>query len=252
MRISTRRLIALTASLAGALLLAGTVAAAPINDRPNSIIPGPSSEATLQQLLSTLGPIHAIDDQSNVALWDNNSGVANATLLFEIAGNQNVNEFGMYALNGGGDPILAPIFAGHEGGVITRQIKFTTDGVEIDGDETLGDFADGFGFYLKNVKTDWIFYTEDDRNGGAAQALVYQGDNETEIELPTFAPGIFDDDEWIIAWEDLPMSEADNDYQDLIVHLSNIHALEDVPEPTAALLLGIGILGVAGARRARG
>jgi len=48
---------------------------------------------------------------------------------------------------------------------------------------------------------------------------------------------------WLQFWEDLPDGSSDHDYNDFVIQLTAI------PEPGTALLLGLGLLGLAGMRR---
>jgi hypothetical protein len=51
-----------------------------------------------------------------------------------------------------------------------------------------------------------------------------------------------DADAVMIAFEDLPYSNSDLDYQDLVVIVQGVTGSNPVPEPTAALLFGAGLL----------
>lgn len=234
-----RRAAIQLAALATLLLTASSALAAPVNtNRPVEPVVG--SEPTLQYLLDTLGTFDAVNDQTGVALFSPLSTTAQTTLLFEIAGHENINEFGIYGATDGEILDTAVIFAGSDSPQLTQEIIFNADGsVEIDEVVTDG-FRDGFGFYLHNTRDGYTFFSEDSRNEFShhdpkihqPHALVYQDSSIGE---------------YILAWEDLP-GGGDRDFQDLIVHVSGVQPLVQAPEPASALLLGCGIL-ILGARR---
>jgi len=236
-------------ALAVLLFSAAPAFGAPINpNRP--LIPSIGSEPSLQDLFDTLTPIpgtiDAVDDQTGVALFAPSGPSAATTLLFEVAGHRNINEFGIYSAT---DPeIQATIFSGPDSPNLQQAITFNSDGsVDIDGESTDG-FGDGFGFYLRNTKTGDLFFSEDDLNEGLTpHALIYQGDGRTTLELPGAEPSLFEITQFLVAFEDLPFG-GDTDYQDLVVHVNNVQPLVQTPEPASALLLGCGIL-LLGARR---
>ncbi|MFQ5845473.1 MAG: PEP-CTERM sorting domain-containing protein, partial [Planctomycetota bacterium] len=86
--------------------------------------------------------------------------------------------------------------------------------------------------------------------GGKAQALIYQGDNATVLQIPPLAAGPFSDSEFIIAFEDLDRSitsNSDDDFDDAVVLVESISI---VPEPATVAMTGL-ILGAALGFRAR-
>ncbi len=107
-----------------------------------------------------------------------------------------------------------------------------------------------FGYYIQTGQGN-IFYTQNSLNQGEKQqAVVYQGNNQTELKLPGRQKGTFTDNEYIIAFEDLALGDiagvsSDWDYNDLVVMVESVKPTS-VPEP--ATLLGItaigGILGL--------
>lgn len=246
-----RRAALCTALLALHLASPPVATAAPLNDRP--VAPQDNGhEPTLQNLIDTLtltpGEIDAINDQSAVALWENDSEVAVSTLLFEIAGHRDINEFGIYSATD--SEVRAIVFGDTASPVLQRSIQFHENGsVEIDGTTTPG-FGDGFGFFIHNTESGELFFSEDSLNEGLPHTLVYQGDGSTVLTLPGSEPSVFGVDQWLLAFEDLP-GGGDLDYQDLVVHVSHVSAKTTVPEPGTAGLVGFGILALGMVRRRR-
>ncbi|NEP45792.1 MAG: PEP-CTERM sorting domain-containing protein [Okeania sp. SIO2H7] len=105
------------------------------------------------------------------------------------------------------------------------------------------DFGSDFGFFLKS-KNDGYFYTEDALNqNGNEQSVIYQGGGDVDIQIPYGArPGNFDEDDWIIAFEDVLLDVSDKDYNDFVVLVTDLEAA-DVPEP--ATLAGLGLVAAA-------
>jgi len=189
---------------------------------------------TLQNLLDDItvsGPgVDVQNDQTGYDLFTNTAtGVMPGSLMFELGDYAPANVFGMY--NAKGDMI--ELFGGSSTAGDTSVHIFDED----------DDFGNVFGFYMTN-KEGKTFYTENSRNqGGFEQAVVYQGDNETVMDLPGKRPGTFTDSEFIIAFEDLWLGgKTDSDYNDMVVMVGLVEP-EDVPEP--ATLAGLGLVAAA-------
>ena len=221
---------------------------------------------SLQELLDAItvgGPnINTVNDQTGYQLFTNTAtGSSIGSFMFEIAGFASTNKFGIYNQNG--DKAL--LFDGYNDSGDRTVVDFLTDGsvsVSTKGylpdykgptvDREYANFGNVFGYYLER-SDGTTFYTENSRNQGSyQQAVVYQGNNQTELKLAGKQPGIFTDNEFIIAFEDLSRAgSTDSDFNDLVVMVESVEPTS-VPEPATLAGLGLvaGALGLKGRRKA--
>lgn len=214
---------------------------------------------SLQEQLDAItvgGPnINTVGGQTGFDLFTNTAtGGSVATFMFEIAGFAPTNKFGIYnqsgakaQLFGGVNDVSDNAFVSFNNGdvsVITRGfLPGNTGNVSI---TDYSNFGNIFGFYLE--RGDGVtFYSENDRNtDGSQQAVVYQGNNQTQLQIPGKSAGTFTDNEFIIAFEDLLRSvpgNSDSDFNDLVVMMESIEPVR-VPEPgTVSGLLALGLYG---------
>jgi len=224
------------------------------------------ADYSLQNLLdgiTTDGPgVDTVNDQTGYE-WFTSTATGNSTasFMFEIAGYAPDNIFGIYnaagtkielfgGANDEGDSSYFTFLA--DGSVSVSTIPFAPGASVPTTSPSYNfytDFGNEFGFYLTNGAGQ-TFYTQNSRNnGGYQQAVVYQGDDATTMALPGKAPGLFTDNEFIIAFEDLWVGgHTDRDYNDLVVMVESVEPV-GVPEPTTLFGLGAVAVGLVASRR---
>lgn len=91
--------------------------------------------------------------------------------------------------------------------------------------------TDRFGFYLDSPNNGLFFSDTSINPDQTDHMLAYQGNGVDAIQLPGSAIGVWTNDEYLLAWEDL-FNGGDRDYEDFVVMVDGANP---VPEPSSVL-----------------
>lgn len=215
-------------SLAATLFVVGAASAAPVvqADISDFTWDGDYATKSLETILTTKVDADFYINYQIVAFETFIAENANCMMIEEIAGNAKNNTFGWYDVNN--DAVLNEIFPGSATDPASKFVVFAP--------------ATEVGFYLDPQGFQpgvGIFRSESGKNlGGAGQVAVYQS--------------ISDENEYILAWEDLTRSNLDNEYRDPALYTDSdfndmvVRVNVNVPEPATLGFIGLSLLSLSG------
>jgi hypothetical protein len=172
--------------------------------------------------------INVLTDQQDISNWSSSiSGNTTYTLMIELGGNAAANTIGIYNA-GVPAPALYQVFPGAAAADWYATVSFRNfptravvnlfdNNAVLQGTTTyLGADRTNFGYYIQGPGG--TFYSQDYRNGGNAQALVYPGHGVNAGQ-------------WWLAFEDVSVTGgSDQDYDDAVLFLESVN--ESVPVST--------------------
>lgn len=205
------------------------------NDNVGDCLANASSGCKVANQPGAINYLGQSNGKADSDFYFNSTGGGSVTMKVQVAGDAGNDVFGWYNINNPGQYQI--LFDGSTAAGST--VSFTPSAEY------------GLFFYNGTSGVDDLFLSNSADNSTIANLFgsnpVYEGAVDTDIQH--FAVFQQSAGNYYIGMEDLPSSNSDFDYNDMIVELSTSNS--SVPEPASLLLLGSGLLGFGALRYRR-